>query len=60
MVSEDGTFEYHSGPALRLERGGERMVVTGRTKTGISRLRNKIYRYMIHQKIAYFQAFREI
>ena len=33
------------------------MIVAGRTKSGISWLINKIYRYMIHQKIAYFLAF---
>ena len=42
---------------LRLERGGEHMVLASCTKTTISLQIYKISRHMIHQKIAYFQPF---
>ena len=42
---------------LRLERGGEHVIWASCTKMVISRLINKISKHIIHQKIAYFQAF---
>ena len=42
---------------LRLERGGEHIAVACCTKMGISQLIHKIYRCMIYQEIADFQAF---
>ena len=41
-------------------RVGRRFIVAGRAKLGMSWLINKINRYMLHQNIAYFLAFRLI
>ena len=48
---------HHSSLSLRLERGGELVIGASCTKMDISRLIYKISRHMIHQKIAYFEAF---
>ena len=50
-------YVFNRKPPLRLERGGERVMVTGRTKTVISWLIYKLYRCLIHQKIAFSQDF---
>ena len=50
-------YHYQLDIHLRLERGGELVIGASCTKTDISRLIYKISRHMIHQKIAYSEAF---
>ena len=50
-------FDVSPSSCLRLYRGGERMIVSGGTETGISRLLKKMCRRMIPKEIAYFQGF---
>ena len=43
---------------LRLDRGGECMIVSGGTRTGVSGSINKIYRHMIPTKLLIPRAFK--
>ena len=51
-----GIYTCHWGK-LRLERGGEDEICVSSTKTVIYWLIYEISRHIIHQKIAYFQAY---